>query len=219
MLSRACLSAKKMPASLIMRSFHWLYYRRSSQTWMNSFWMGVRTLKCPLDLWIYQEVLHETRPELIVETGTSSGGSALYLGCLCDLFGRGEIVSIDIEEKEGRPKHERVTYLNGSSTSPEIIAAVRKRAEGRRTMVILDSDHSRDHVLRELEAYAPLVSSGCYLIVEDTNINGHPVKWDFGPGPLEAVRLFLRGRSQFEVDLRREKFMLTFNPYGFLLRR
>ena len=85
-------------------------------------------------------------------------------------------------------------------------------------MVILDSDHSRDHVLRELELYAPFVTRGCYLVVEDTNVNGHPVVPGFGPGPMEAVTAFLRTAADFTVDHAREKFMLTFNPSGYLRR-
>ena len=85
-------------------------------------------------------------------------------------------------------------------------------------MVILDSDHTRDHVLRELELYAPLVTPGSYLVVEDTNINGHPVAPEFGPGPMEAVEAFLETTDEFEVDRAREKLMLTFNPSGYLRR-
>ncbi len=86
-------------------------------------------------------------------------------------------------------------------------------------MVILDSDHSRDHVLRELELYSPLVTPGCYLVVEDTNVNGHPVSPEFGPGPMEAVEAFLETTNDFEVDRSREKLLLTFNPSGYLRRR
>ena len=86
-------------------------------------------------------------------------------------------------------------------------------------MVVLDSDHSRDHVLQELELYAPLVTPGCYLVVEDTNVNGHPVSPGFGPGPMEAVTEFLGTTDDFEVDRGREKLMLTFNPSGYLRRR
>jgi cephalosporin hydroxylase len=85
--------------------------------------------------------------------------------------------------------------------------------------VILDSDHERDHVLNELRLYAPLVSAGSYLIVEDSNVNGHPVVSDFGPGPAEAVEQFLAETEEFEVDRSREKFFLTFNPSGYLRKR
>jgi cephalosporin hydroxylase len=94
---------------------------------------------------------------------------------------------------------------------------VAERAAGAgRVLVVLDSDHSRDHVLAELRAYAPLVTPGSYLVVEDTNVNGHPVYEAFGPGPMEAVQDFLKERDDFEVDRSREKFLLTFNPGGWL---
>lgn len=85
-------------------------------------------------------------------------------------------------------------------------------------MVILDSDHSQAHVAAELTAYGPLVASGCYLVVEDTNINGHPVLPDFGPGPMEAVVAFLQTTPAFEVDASRERFLLSLNPRGYLRR-
>ena len=122
---------------------------------------------------------------------------------MCDLLGRGEIVTIDLEPRAGRPEHERITYLEGSSTNDEIVAQIGERAgAAERVMVILDSDHTRDHVVRELELYAPFVTPGCYLVVEDTNVNGHPVVPGFGPGPMEAVTEFLRGTDAFESTAR-----------------
>ena len=205
---------------LVVDRFHRLYYDRHERTWTRTTWLGTTVLKCPLDLWAYQEILFETRPDLIVETGTHLGGSAAYLAGVCDLLGRGAIVSIDVEPRPGRPAHERITYVEGSSTSDAVIERISGLArEAERVMVILDSDHTRDHVLRELELYAPLVTSGCYLVVEDTNVNGHPVLPGFGPGPMEAVTEFLAGADGFEVDREREKLMLTFNPSGYLRRR
>ena len=203
----------------IVWAFHRLYYNSGSRTWSDTYWFGTQTQKCPLDLWIYQEILHEVRPSAIVETGTAAGGSALYLASICDLLGTGEIVTVDIDER-ARPSHPRVTYVGGSSIAQDVVARVMDLV-GDRTpvMVILDSDHSRDHVLEELRRYAPLVTSGSYLVVEDTNINGHPVLPDFGPGPMEAVETFLSESDDFSVDTTREKLMLTFNPRGFLRRR
>jgi cephalosporin hydroxylase len=85
--------------------------------------------------------------------------------------------------------------------------------------VVLDSDHRREHVLAELQAYADVVTPGSYLVVEDTSVNGHPVAPEFGPGPMEAVERFLETDERFVVDRSREKFLLTFNPGGFLRRR
>jgi cephalosporin hydroxylase len=206
--------------SLLIDQFHTLYYERKEQTWGNTFWLGHHVLKCPLDLWTYQEILHEVQPELIIETGTYLGGSALFLASICDLLGSGQVLTIDVDRREGRPRHPRITYLTGSSTSNGILRQVRRRAEGTsRVLVILDSGHAKEHVLAELHAYAPLVTLGSYLIVEDTNLNGHPVDSDHGPGPAEAVAEFMKGNDAFVRDESREKFMLTFNPAGYLKRR
>jgi cephalosporin hydroxylase len=199
--------------------FHCLYYESSWQTWKNTRWLSVNAYKTPLDLWIYQELLVTLRPQLVIETGTAAGGSALFLATVCDAIDCGEIVSIDSEARLGRPSHARVTYVMGSSTAPETLAAVAQRARGKApVMVILDSDHSHDHVLAELREYSEFVTPGSYLVVEDTNLSGHPVVPNFGPGPMEAIRDFLRERSDFEPDAEQEKFFLSFNAGGYLRR-
>lgn len=201
--------------NLIARAFHRHYYR--SGVWQETYWLGVRVWKTPLDLWIYQELLHELQPDLIIETGTLAGGSAYYLASICELLGKGRVISIDIEDVNGRPAHDRVEYLQGSSTAPDTIVRVRRSAErADQVLVILDSEHSRQHVLAEMSAYGPLVSPGSYLIVEDTNINGNPILRKYGPGPMEAVDEFLGSRSDFVIDSSREKHILTFSPRGFL---
>jgi cephalosporin hydroxylase len=211
---------EKQASEAVIAEFHKLYYdaHRRGGTWIATSWLGVAAWKCPLDLWVYQELIHEIRPDLIVETGTAFGGSALYLASICDLVGQGEVVTIDVSEFPSRPRHGRITYLLGSSTAPAVVAQVAAMAEGKRALVILDSDHRKEHVLEELKAYSPLVGRGSYIVVEDTNVNGHPILPDFGPGPMEAVSEFLRHNSEFEVDAAREKFFMTFNPRGFLRR-
>ncbi len=210
-------------------AFHNRYYENPYQTWSNTFWMGCQILKCPLDLWVYQEIIFETKPDLIIETGTFEGGSAMYLASMFDALARvapedqcpRRVLSIDIEKRE-RPTHVRVRYHTGSSVTTDTKAIVDQAiAEygAQRIMVILDSDHTRDHVAKELDVYAPMVTPGCYLIVEDTNVNGHPTYPDFGPGPMEAVEAFLATSNQFEQDESREKYYMTFNPGGFLRRK
>jgi cephalosporin hydroxylase len=113
---------------------------------------------------------------------------------------------------------ERVEFIKGSSTDPDIVARVTNRVRRRKTIVILDSDHRKDHVLMELKAYSPLVEAGSYLIVQDTNVNGHPVVKDFGPGPMEALEEFLATNTQFESDLTRERLLFTMHPKGYLKR-
>jgi cephalosporin hydroxylase len=205
-------------AQATVNAFHRLYYMQLERTWSQTFWMGTTVLKCPMDLWIYQEILHEVRPDLIVECGTYKGGSALFLAGICDLVGHGEVVTIDVESLSDRPSHPRLHYLTGSSIAPEILRSVVDRAGIGSVLVILDSDHGCSHVLEELRSYRQVVTPGSYLIVEDTCVNGHPLLPDFGPGPMEAVEEFLREAFEYSIDVSREKFYLTFNPRGFLRR-
>ena len=202
---------------LVARAFHRHYYR--SLVWQDTYWLGVPVWKCPPDMWIYQELLYELRPDVIVETGTQFGGSAYFLASMCALLDHGRVISVDIEQRAGRPQHPRLEYVTGSSTSGDTIAQVTaKLGDARTVIVILDSEHSRDHVLSELSAYADLVTPGSYLIVEDTNINGHPILRGYGPGPMEAVDEFLGSGAPFTIDASREKFGLSFSPRGFLRR-
>src|SRR5207245_1529865 len=116
------------------------------------------------------------RPDMIIETGTMFGGSAIFLASICDLLGGGEVVSVDLVHRRALPKHPRVEFILGSSVDRAVLDHMRFRAAGKETvMVVLDSDHSCDHVLAELDAYAPLVTPGSMLVVEDTNVNGRPV--------------------------------------------
>ena len=216
----------------VIRRFHQLCYERWQPIQVN--WMGVHAIKSPLDLWTYQELLYTVRPSLVIETGTFSGGSALYLAHMLELMSAasvtgfdGLVVSIDVDKSPpahlGKPwpRHPRLCYMQGDSASPETLAAVRRLVSPQDTvMVILDSDHHQAHVAREIAAYAPLVTMGSYLVVEDTNINGHPVLPEFGPGPMEAVAEFLASPegAGFKVDRSCERFLLTMNPGGFLRR-
>jgi len=216
---RHAIYAPPFVSRWITNRFHKLYYYRRAQTWRNTRWLGTDVLKCPLDLWIYQELLHDVQPDWIIETGTAFGGSASYLASLCDVLGRGQVLTIDPVEREGRPRHPRIHYLRGVSVDPEILARVARAVEGARAvLVLLDSDHSYANVLAELRAYHGFVTPGSYCVVEDGNVGGHPVAREFGAGPLEAVHTFLAESDGFEIDREREKFYLTFNPSGYLRR-
>lgn len=201
----------------ITAAFHRLYYTNAAQTWRTTQWFGHAALKCPLDMWVYQELIYRQRPDLIIETGTHSGGSAHFMATICDAIGHGSIVTIDTDQRPRRPEHPRITYVHGSSVAPQVLEQVARRASGR-VMVILDSDHRRDHVLAELEAYSPFVDEGSYLIVEDTNVNGHPAARSHGPGPMEALDDFLPRHPEFRVDQDCERLLMTFNPRGYLVR-
>ena len=204
----------------VSAQFHWLYYYSPTRTWSNTRWMGYRTMKCPLDLWIYQEILYEIKPDIIIETGTHEGGGAYYLASIMDVIGKGQVIGVDIEEVENRPTHKRITYLQGSSISNDMVKSVSEMIEpGQVVLVILDSDHNMPHVLKEMKIYSQFVTKGSYMIVEDSNINGHPIMPNWGAGPFEAVQEFLRQNDSFRVDKDREKFYLSFNPGGYLKKR
>jgi len=196
--------------------FHVEYY--NSGVWHhNTYYLGVPTQKCPLDLWLYQELIHRIKPDFIIETGTAAGGSALFMAHVCDQIHKGKVISIDVNPKPSI-FHDRLSFLTGNSASIEIIEEVKRIVGQLPCLVILDSNHSTAHVLSELQNYSQFVPIGSYIIVEDTNINGHPVLPNWGIGPYEAMEKFLSENKNFEIDLSCEKFLLTFNPSGFLKR-
>jgi cephalosporin hydroxylase len=201
-----------------INQFHKIYY--NSGVWRNNSWFGVPVWKCPLDMWLYQEMVYYLKPDLIIETGTALGGSALYFASLMDLLCKGQIVTIDIESPKSKPQHPRVTYIQGSSVAAEIMETLNQYVKGKEVvLVFLDSDHTKAHVLKEMELYGRLVTSGSYMVVEDTNMNGHPVFKDFGEGPYEAVEEFLKTHGDFCVDHSWEKFLFSFNTHGYLRKR
>jgi cephalosporin hydroxylase len=203
----------------LVNSFHKLYHGNPSQTWQNTFWLGIPVTKCPLDLWVYQEIIFKVKPDIIIECGTGKGGCALFMAQILDILNNGKVISIDIEDVEGKPLHKRIDYLLGSSTSEDIVTLVSGMIDSKeKVTVILDSDHHKEHVLNELRIYSRFVTKGSYLIVEDTNLNNHPVRPKFGPGPMEAVSQFLRENKDFAVDSTQEKFYMTFNPNGYLVK-
>ena len=144
----------------------------------------------------FQEILYDVKPDIIIECGTNRGGSALFMAHVCDIVGRGKIITIDIRQIANRPIHPRVEYLCGSTTSEETITRIKKKIlTGDTVLVNLDSDHRMDHVLRELELYCSFVTKGSYLILEDTALNGNPIHDDgtnWAAGPSEALQAFLK---------------------------
>ena len=178
-------------------------------------WRGVQVSKLPTDLWIYQEILAATRPEIILEMGTHHGGSALYLFDVSRLLDLGaRIVTVDLARHPALcPVPEIEYYVGWSSVDPELVAEFARQTQGKRTLVILDSDHTEAHVRAECEAYGPMVSPGSYLIVEDTH-------FDYGVrGPAVAARAFLAAHPEFERDEHCERFQVTLNRGGYLRRK
>lgn len=216
------------PATLsddqLVERFYHLLARRTPGMFENK-WLGIQTWQHPFDVWITQEIMTEMRPDIVLETGTHRGGSAvLWAMILQHLQPNGRVITIDIENRlvpEARDHplfRQRVDFLLGGSTDPAIVAEVKRRVEGKKVMVILDSRHTRDHVLNELREYASLVPKGGYVIVQDSTVNGHPYAPNHGPGPWEAIEEFLRTDDRFVSDRSRERWLLTNNPTGFLKR-
>ena len=181
-------------------------------------WLGYRMQKNPLDLIAYQYLLYDLRPDLLVECGTWHGASALYFATIMDQLNHGVVYTIDINEWHMRPKHERIFYLKESSINPDIADFFRRVASQElRVMVVLDSDHTKEHVLKELDIYGPLVTLGSYIVVEDSNIHGHPLRADLPEGPWEAVHEWLPSHPEFEIDHKVEP-VISNNPDGWLRR-
>jgi cephalosporin hydroxylase len=204
----------------VVKRFIELYYK--SGVWFATGWLGIQIMQLPSDNWMMQELISSTKPDFLVETGTYRGGSALFYATVLSLVNpKGKVITVDIDPKVSRAERfplfkERVTVIKGSSTDPAVIDRITKQVQGHKVMVTLDSRHTKDHVLKELQLYGPLVSPGSYMVAQDTALNGHPVAPENGPGPMEAVEEFLKTHPEFEVDHSAEKFLATFYPSGYL---
>lgn len=210
----------------IAEEYHKNLYK--SIDWRNDLsFCGIKILKNPMDLWIIQEIIFEKKPAVIIETGTAYGGSAIFYATIMSMYmDDGLIISVDHSgnkymsadaDPPGHPGCE-VVYLRSGSLSPNTTYAINNLiGSDWPIMVILDSNHEKDHVLQELKIYSPYVSPDQYLIVEDTNTD--TVIDGFGPGPKAAVHEFLKSTDRFIIDKDREKkFGFSFNEDGYLIR-
>jgi len=199
----------------------------------NFSWMGRPIIQFPQDMIAMQEIVWQVRPEVIVETGIAHGGSLVYYASLLQLLGQGEVIGIDIDIRAHNraailehPMAGRIAMIEGSSIDPLTIEAVKARVAGRRAIVVLDSNHTHDHVLAELRAYAPLTCVGGYCVVMDTLVEDMPARlaapdrpWGPGNNPKTAVHAFLTERTDFEVDRDMDaKLLITVAPGGYLRR-
>lgn len=210
----------------IIDAYHRLSYAAAFEenlTWQRTTWLGFPTFKMPHDLFNVCDLLWQVKPALIVETGTAAGGSALFYACYMDHYGFGKVVTIDIRHMDkSYPAHPRISYIAGrSSVDADLLKEVAEfvdyyKASGP-VMVILDSDHAEPHVSKELEAYCGFVTPGSYLIVEDENVNGHPVLKEHGPGPFEAAEAWLPKHPEFKKDERIPRMHL-FSQHGWYRR-
>lgn len=194
-------------------------------------WMGRPIIQYPQDIVALQEIIWRVKPSLIIETGIAHGGSLVFSASMLELIGEGRVVGVDIEIRhhnrqaiEAHPMAKRITLIEGSSIHDDVADQVRALAKGEQSvLVILDSNHTHQHVRRELELYSPLVTKGSYLIVFDTVIEDMPVDsfqnrpWGPGNSPKTAVYDFLKSSSRFAVDDEiDDKLLITVAPDGYL---
>lgn len=199
----------------------------------NFSWMGRPIIQYPQDMIAMQEIIWELKPDLIIETGIAHGGSLIYYASLLELIGKGEVLGIDIDirqhnraEIEAHPMFKRIKMLEGSSISQEMIDKVAAIAAGKQTvLVVLDSNHTHDHVLKELELYAPFVTLNSYLVAFDTIVEDLPNDympgrpWRQGNNPKTAVWEFIKSHPEFEIDKRIDnKLLISVGPDGYLKR-
>lgn len=203
----------------------------------NFSWFGLPILQVPQDLQAKQEIIWKVKPDLIIETGVALGGSIMFSATMltalqaCGEIDNAEVVGIEInlypKSRKDILNHSLskiITIIDGSSVDEDIIAKVHKIAKGKRVLISLDSNHTHEHVLAELKAYAPLVSIGSYIIVEDTGIEDLPIggsgnrPWGKGNNPKTAVWEFLKENKDFEIDDIYKKLIMTGNPSGYLKR-
>ena len=206
----------------VARDFTRVYHDLKDQTFATTTWLRVPLVKTATDILTFQQIIAETRPDLIVETGVYVGGSALLFASVQEMLGiDGRVIAVDIDlsmVNDRVREHPRIELIEGSSTDPAVVERIREAARGRRVMVDLDADHRAHHVLEELHLYSPLVTPGCYLVVEDGFLGGRPVRPEAAPGPSEALDAWLAEDPPFQPDRWRERFLITQNPRGYLRR-
>lgn len=197
-------------------------------------WMGVPIIQLPADVMATQEVIWATKPDVIIETGVARGGSVLFMASLMEVIGKGKVIGVDIDIRahnrdtiERHPMSKRVVLIEGGSVDDDTLARVRAEIPaGAKVMVVLDSDHSRDHVLAECRAYGPMVTPSCYMVVADTLV-GHvteemaPKKrsklWFKGDEPMSALQDYMAETDRFEVDeVLNGKLVLSSSPGGYV---
>lgn len=197
-------------------------------------WMGVPIIQMPADVMATQEVIWNTKPDVIIETGVARGGSMIFMASLLKVIGKGKVIGVDIDIRahnrdsiEKHPLSSLITLIEGPSTTAETLAKVKAEIPaGASVMVVLDSDHSRDHVLDELRCYGPLVTEGQYIVVADTllgrgDMSQTPTKrskiWYPGDEPYAALNAYLKETDRFETDeVLNGKLVLSSSPGGYL---
>jgi cephalosporin hydroxylase len=195
-------------------SRQWLREAAACKYSYNFTWLGRPVIQYPQDIVALQEILWQVKPRLVIETGVAHGGSLIFYASMLELIGDGEVLGIDVDIRahnreaiQAHPLHKRIGMIEGSSVSEQVVHAARGLADRNKpVLAVLDSNHSHEHVLREMQLYAPMVTRGSYMVVFDTVIEDMPAgsypgrDWDKGNNPRTAVREFLKGTDRFEVD-------------------
>jgi cephalosporin hydroxylase len=228
------LNAARMAASqdITDLTLQWVCKTAPYKYTYNFKWLGRPIIQFPQDMFAMQEIIWNTRPDLIVETGIAHGGSLIFYASMMELIGEdGMVVGIDVDirnhnraEIEKHRMFRRISMIEGSSIDEAVVKGVYRLAEGKRkVMVALDSNHTHEHVLRELQKYSPLVKKESYIIVFDTIIESMPIDsfpdrpWNKGNNPMTAVHEFLKSTDRFVVDKEIEnKLLITVAPVGYL---
>jgi len=194
-------------------------------------WLGRPIIQFPQDMIAIQELIWKIKPDLIIETGIAHGGSLIFSASILELLGKGKVVGIDIDirkhnkkEIEKHPLKKRITMIEGSSLDENVLKKVKKIAQNKKCILLfLDSFHTHDHVLKELELYSPLIKKGEHIIVFDTVIEFMPKgsflnrPWSKGNNPHTAVKTFVKQNKRFKIDKEIEKkLLITSCPDGFL---
>lgn len=204
----------------------WINYHQYDVVGKGTHFLGHRALKNPMDAWVYQEIIYDVKPDVVLEIGNKNGGSTYYLAILLETMGHGTVLALDIDHSRFTPKHPRIDMITGDASAPDTIKKVYDYCSGKKVLVIHDADHSYKAVLTDLRNYQDLVAPGSYLIVEDTIEGVRGFQYSEFPyqtfirankdKPLQAVFDFVNENKRFEIDRDREKWILTANPYGYL---
>lgn len=229
---RNAIAAMGKDVDLKRMSLDWMILADKYKYTYNFSWMGRPIIKFPNDIVILQEIIMKVKPDFIVETGIAHGGSIIFSASMLELLGHGEVIAVDIDIREhnkkaieAHPMFKRITMIQGSSVDPEIVNSIKEKVKGKKVLVCLDSLHTHDHVLKELQMYWDMVNVGSYIVCPDTFIEYFPKgyfkdrPWDVGNNTMTGMKEFLKQNDHFEIDQEiNDKLVITEGFDGYLKR-